>query len=213
MAPVLPKEVVSSIECAIELALKSNRRPDRNAIAAIFNTTYASVSRIEKRVELRLITGIIPIHKPSGPRSRKTPEVVQAIKDLLLRRPTLDQSAISDYIREELGVSMSQGSVSRLLKEHDIPHKRTHAHHRKLRILPGKEWDKVTVRNRGGEFVRQAEGYVSPYAPIANADESIAYTPATTTQDENPAYAPRTNLIENSSYEPAMMNPYAASYS
>jgi len=169
MAPTLPKEVVSSIECAIECAFKADRHPDRQSIAAIFNTSYVSVRNIEKRVIERITTGVNP-QKPKGRPTVATPDIVQAVKDLLERRPGLDQYAISDYLREEFGVMLKQCTISRMLKMHNIPHKRTNKMHGKARILPSEEWDKE-VEKRGTPKVvyQQSPSYQSPYAVTAPA--------------------------------------------
>ena len=176
MAPTLPKEVVSSIECAIECALKANRHPDRQSIAAIFNTSYVSVRNIEKRVIERITTGANP-PKPKGRPTVATPDIVDAVKQLLERRPGLDQYAISDYLNEEFGVRLKQCTISRMLKTHNIPHKRTNKMHGKARILPSEEWDREGEKSGPAKVVfQQSPSYQSPYAtavPVLNGVSGV----------------------------------------
>jgi transposase len=175
MAPTLPKEVVSSIECAIECAFKANRKPDRSSIAAIFNTSYVSVNNIEKRVEQRLTTGTNP-QKPTGRPTLVTAEIAQSVRELLERRPGLDQYTISDYVREEFGVRMNQCTVSRMLKAHNIPHKRTNKLHRKTRILPSAVWDaEVAERGAPKEVYQQSSSYLSPYTTTTTSSNNTTY--------------------------------------
>lgn len=175
MAPILPKEVVSSIETAIECAFKTNRHPDRQSIAAIFNTSYVSVRNIEKRVEQRLTTGTNPQKAKSRP-TVATPEIVQAVKELLERRPGLDQDAITDYLREKYKITIKQCTISRMLKVHNIPHKRTNKMHGKTRILPSVVWDAEGGKRGAPKGVNeQNPSYQSPHVRTATNSNNTAY--------------------------------------
>ena len=175
MAPTLPKEVVSSIETAIECAFKANRHPDRQSIAAIFNTSYVSVRNIEKRVEQRLTTGMNP-QKAKGRPTVATPDIVQAVKELLERRPGLNQDAISDYLREKYEVTVKQCTISRILKVHNIPHKRTNKMHGKARILPSVVWDAEGPKRAAPKVVNeQNPNYQSPYVTSAMTSNTTTY--------------------------------------
>src|SRR4051794_22014763 len=123
MAKTLEKETVAAIEQAILTAQKAGRQPDLHAIARIFNCTYQSVCYIRRRIEKHQRTGIDDRKKPGRKPLPEQDRMAQSLRELLQRRPELDQSALSDFLFEEYGKRVCQATISRILKKNAIPHK------------------------------------------------------------------------------------------
>lgn len=117
MAKTLEKQTVAAIEQALLTARRASRVPDLKAIAAIFACSYQSVCYIRRRLERHAATGIDD-RKPSGrkPHDREK-DMAEAIRELLERRPELDQAAVADWLYDEFGVRLCQASVSRIYKK------------------------------------------------------------------------------------------------
>lgn len=143
MAPVLPKPTVTAIELALQLADDNNQKPNFEAIASIFFTTYTTVTRIRRRNKKRAETGIDE-RKRAGPKPTiKTPEeeaqIALSIKALIEREPNYNQADISEWAERELGVKLSQGSWSRFMKRNAVPHKQSHKMFPKSKLVVTKD--------------------------------------------------------------------------
>lgn len=137
MAKTLPKEVVTAIELAIQIAHAKGKIPDLVAIAAIYDTTYESCSRIRRRLVKFERTGIDD-RKKAGPKPLKGmdgAQVASFIRKLLDSRPDLDQKGISACLLQEFGVVLGQSTVSRLMKANGIPHKQSNKFYRKTKLV------------------------------------------------------------------------------
>ena len=74
MAPILPKPTVAAIELALKLAEDNNQKPNFEAIAAIFFTSYATVYRIRRHNKQRAETGIDDRKRSGQKPTIKSPE-------------------------------------------------------------------------------------------------------------------------------------------
>ncbi|PVH87472.1 hypothetical protein DL98DRAFT_509732 [Cadophora sp. DSE1049] len=188
MARTLPKPTVAAIETAIQIAHAQNKAPNMTAIAAIFSTTYETVTRIRRRLMKFERTGIDE-RKRSGPKylkSQNEETVVNTIRLFVEAHPGTDQKAVCDKLEESFGVRYSQSTVSRLMKVKGIPHKRTNKFYKKARLVsthPDGEImplpERVEERPCVAEGVVVSAPYVSPYAqPIAARSSSTEVQPA-----------------------------------
>ncbi len=137
MARTLPKATGAAIETALQIAHNRGKPADMVTIAAIFDTTYESVSRIRRRMVRFQQTGIDDRKKP-GPRPLKDQDesqVADAIRVLLNERPELDQKGISEVLFGQFGVHFGQSTISRLMKNKGIPHKRTNKFYKKTKLV------------------------------------------------------------------------------
>ena len=91
MAPHLPARRVHDIELAL---LQDAPKPNKNAIASEFNTTYETVRQIWNRIS----TGK-PL-KPLGQRGVITREMDEAILLLLELEPLYYQDEITEFLKE-----------------------------------------------------------------------------------------------------------------
>jgi transposase len=135
MAKTLEKETVSAIELAILTAQKAGRPADVHAIAGTFNCTYQSVCYIRRRLEKHRETGIDDRKKPGRKPLADQERMAESIRNLLAKRPELDQSAISDYLYDDFGVRVCQATISRLLKKNGIPHKISNKLYKKSKLF------------------------------------------------------------------------------
>lgn len=194
MAPTLPKATVVAIEHALQLAEDNNQKPNFEAIAAIFFTTYTTVSRIHRRNKKRVETGIDE-RKRAGPKPTiKSPEeeeqIALSIKALIEREPNYNQSDISEWAERELGIKLSQGSWSRFLKRNAVPHKQSHKMFPKSKLVVTKDVAVKTFSRKKTVVVDDGEAlavsalaqmplpvdqqmYSSPYAQIEAASSHL----------------------------------------
>jgi transposase len=135
MAKTLEKETVTAIEHAILTAQKAGKHADLHAIAGIFNCTYQSVCYIRRRIEKHQRTGIDDRKKAGRKPLAQQELMAESIRNLLAKRPELDQSAISDCLFEEFGVRVCQATISRLLKKNGIPHKISNKLYKKSKLF------------------------------------------------------------------------------
>jgi len=187
MARTLPKPTVAAIETAIQIAHERGKPPDMVAIAAIFDTTYESVSRIRRRMIRFERTGVDDRKKP-GPRPLKNQDesqVADAIRVLLDQRPELDQKGVCEVLLEQFGVQFGQSTISRLMKNKGIPHKRTNKFYKKTQIvsthpegqvmpLPN---ERMAATALSVLTMSNDKPYTSPYSP---ANTSAVVTSAST---------------------------------
>jgi len=146
MAPRLPQHVVDAIEVAINIAHTAGKRPDMENIALIFNTTYESITRIRRRLRDFERTGV-DNRKKSGRKRLQglgEDEIAQFVGELIQTRPDLDQKGISEVLMERFQLKIGQSTISRLMKDKGIPHKRTNRLYRKTKLVStnpeGKVW-------------------------------------------------------------------------
>ena len=175
MARTLPKPTVAAIETAIQIAHDRDKPADMVAIAAIFDTTYETVSRIRRRMIRFERTGVDDRKKPGPPplKNQNEAQVADAIRVLLDQRPELDQKGVCEVLLEQFGVQFGQSTISRLMKNKGIPHKRTNKFYKKTQIvsthpegqvmpLPSERMaaTALSVLNMSND-----RPYTSPYAP------------------------------------------------
>ncbi|KAK0119865.1 hypothetical protein ONS95_011295 [Cadophora gregata] len=188
MARTLPKPTVAAIETAIQIAQAQNKAPNIPAIAAVFFTTYETVSRIRRRLLRFEFTGVDE-RKRSGPKylkSQNEEAVVNTIRLFVEAHPGTDQKAVCYKLEEVFGVRYSQSTVSNLMKVRGIPHKKTNKFYKKAKLvsthpngmimpLPEIMEDRTNVI----EGVVSAP-YVSPYAGpvVATSSSGIEISPA-----------------------------------
>ncbi|PMD41527.1 hypothetical protein L207DRAFT_528140 [Hyaloscypha variabilis F] len=123
MAPQLPKEVVSAIEVAINIAYSQNKRPDLKGIAAIFNTSYEAVRYINCRIRTIITTGTYPKKKP-GPkllRGANQEEIEQCVRQIVEQKPEVQLKEIVSVVKERLDVELGTTTMSRFIKAKGIP--------------------------------------------------------------------------------------------
>jgi transposase len=185
MAKTLEKETVAAIEQAILTAQKNRRRADLHAIASIFNCTYQSVCYIRRRIEKHQRTGVDDRKKSGRKPTPGKDQMVETIRELLQRRPELDQSALSDYIFDEFGKRVCQATISRMLKNNGIPHKVSNKLYKrsKLFVTQHEGKGKVAVtEDSSRELAASAlselptasyDSYKSPYAPVPPIDMTL----------------------------------------
>jgi len=197
MAKTLEKETVAAIEQAIVTAQKAGRHPDLQAIASIFNCTYQSVCYIRRRIEKHQRTGIDDRKKAGRKPLPDKDRMAESMRELLARRPELDQSAISDYVFEQFGVRLCQATVSRILKKNGIPHKISNKMYKKSRLFITNGERQVIVDDGSREMAASAlsslptaEAYRGPYAPCIPGnmvfDTSAGTAPTNMSFDELP---------------------------
>jgi transposase len=185
MAKTLEKETVTAIEHAILTAQKAGRHPDLHAIAGVFNCTYQSVCYIRRRLEKLQRTGVDDRKKAGRKPLADQDRMAESIRNLLAKRPELDQSAISDYLFDEFGVRVCQATVSRLLKKNGIPHKISNKLYKKSKLFATTLEGKTVVEDREREVAASAlselptasyeSPYKSPYPPADLASAAMAF--------------------------------------
>jgi transposase len=186
MAKTLEKDTVAAIELAILTAQKAGRHPDLHAIAGIFNCTYQSVCYIRRRVEKHQRTGVDDRKKAGRKPLADQDRMAESIRNLLAKRPELDQSAISDYLFDEFGVRVCQATVSRLLKKNGIPHKISNKLYKKSKLFTTNPEGKVMVEDNSREVAASAlsslptsmyeSPYKSPYPPTDMASAVMTFS-------------------------------------
>lgn len=204
MAKTLGKETVAAIELAVRNAKKLSRHPDLHAIAEEHKTTYQSVSYIRRRIERLELTGI-DVRKKSGRKPHPEQDAMaQSIRDLLLRHPELDQSAVSDHLEKEFGVRLCQASISRIYKTHGILHKVSNRLYRKSQLFaaqPDGQVVKVPRAEKSKELAERAlssltgtrAAYKSPYQPILPGMVVAAASPLSSSES-----TPSSNIVDMS---------------
>ena len=220
MAKTLEKETVAAIEQAILTAQKANRHPDLHGIAAIFNTTYQSVCYIRRRIEKLQRTGVDDRKKSGRKPMPEEGAMIEAVRALLLRRPELDQSAVSDYLFDEFGVRLCQATVSRIYKKNGIPHKVSNKLYKKSKLFtmnPDKPGRVVTGDMQRAVAVSALFAlpptYRSPYAPVPPVNPVTPETPAatdtpvTTDVPDMPADISPTGMSHATSVTPPNISP------
>jgi transposase len=226
MAKTLEKDTVAAIEHAILTAQRTGKNADLHAIAGIFNCTYQSVCYIRRRLERHQRTGIDDRkragRKPLGDHDR----MAASIRNLLAKRPELDQSAISDYLFDEFGVRVCQATVSRLLKKNGIPHKISNKLYKKSKLfttnLDGKSTavDECTSREVAASALSSLPTamhripYKSPYPPrdMASAVMSFNALPTSNAPTFEESHTASSNDMIFSSPAPAIAPDYTQSY-
>jgi transposase len=199
MAKTLEKETVAAIEQAILTAQKTGRQPDLHGIAAIFATTYHSVCYIKRRIERLQRTGVDDRKKPGRKPMPEREQIAFAILDLLTRRPDLDQAAVSDFVFDEFGKRISQTSISRIYKNHGIPHKISNKLYKKSKLFTTHPNGQIMTVDNSRELAASAlsslptkfvvsfpkppsqaslaQTYKSPYAPVLPTNMMINGVP------------------------------------
>jgi hypothetical protein len=180
MAKTLEKPTVAAIELAIRTAQRAGRHADLHNIASIFNCTYQSVCYIRRRLERHQRTGVDDRKKAGRKPLADQERMAEAIKDLLARRPELDQSAISDYLFDEFGVRVCQATISRLLKKNAIPHKISNKLYKKSKLFTSAVEGKVPVEHISREMAASAlyslpTSYKSPYPPMETQSSDMSF--------------------------------------
>ena len=115
MAPHLPARRVHDIELAL---LQDAPKPNKNAIASEFNTTYETVRQIWNRIS----TGKPP--KPLGQRRVITREMDEAILLLLELEPLYYQDEIAEFLKEVFQVNVDRSTISRAIQRVELTRKR-----------------------------------------------------------------------------------------
>jgi transposase len=197
MAKTLEKETVTAIEHAILTAQKAGKHADLHAIAGIFNCTYQSVCYIRRRLEKHQRTGIDDRKKAGRKPLAGHDRMAESIRNLLAKRPELDQSAISDYLLDEFGVRVCQATISRILKKNGIPHKISNKLYKKSKLFTTNPDGKVMVEDNAREVAASALSslpngvYKSPYPPTDMVSAPMIFnghaTSIESSHDENQA--------------------------
>ena len=214
MAKTLEKEAVAAIEQAIFTAQQNGRHPDLHSIAAIFNCTYQSVCYIRRRIEKHQRTGVDDRKKSGRKPLPETNQMAASLRELLQKRPELDQAALSDFLLDRFGKRVCQATVSRMLKKNGIPHKISNKLYKKTKLFTANgTLAPVEVRSKGVTTKASPdlpavshENYKSPYAPAVMSSSSLAYSMAAAANSISIGFSE--SLAEASS-RAVYTNPYA----
>lgn len=142
-------------------------------------------------------TGIDDRKKPGSKPVIQSPEqeeqIAQSIKALIEREPNANQKDISEWVEREWGIKLSQGSWSRFLKRHAVPHKQSRKFFPKSKLVVTKDVAVKGFKRKkmvGGEEEALAASalaqmplpagqpvYSSPYAPQGVASSGIMGLP------------------------------------
>jgi transposase len=112
MAPRLKKDDAA----AIDRILREHLEEDCHKIAATYLTTYNTVIKRRRKIQMEEAIGHPYKAAKPGFLSKATPEVEDFVRRLLEDNSDLYQDEIADYIWLEYAVRLSQPSISRLLR-------------------------------------------------------------------------------------------------
>jgi transposase len=197
MAKTLDKEIVAAIEHAILTAQRTGRHPDLHAIAAIFNCTYQSVCYIRRRIEKHQRTGIDDRKKSGRKPIPEQDRMAASLRELLQKRPELDQSTLSNYLFDEFGKRVCQATISRMLKKNKIPHKISNKLYKRSKLFTAQE-GQARVEDNSRDLAASAlselptasyESYKSPYAPAATPSTDLAFSMAAAANSINMGFS------------------------
>lgn len=197
MAKTLDKDTVAAIEHAIVTAQNAGRHPDLHAIAAIFNCTYQSVCYIRRRIEKHRRTGVDDRKKAGRKPIPEQDRMAASLRELLQKRPELDQSALSDYLFDEFGKRVCQATISRILKKNRIPHKISNKLYKRSKLFTTQE-GQTRVEDTSRALAASAlselptasyDSYKSPYAPTTNSSTELAVSMAAASASINMGFS------------------------
>ncbi|RFU31029.1 hypothetical protein B7463_g5310, partial [Scytalidium lignicola] len=118
MAPRLVPETVKAIECAL-----LNTDDDKYAIATAFDVSYETVRYIARKLKTDRTIGV-NLRGKAGRSSVITPDIEQAVKEVIYTSNDLYQDEVADFIYDEFDIKLSQSAISKLLKKLNITHKK-----------------------------------------------------------------------------------------
>jgi len=108
--------------------------------------------------------------------------MTESIRDILQKRPELDQAALSDYLFDEFGVRVCQATISRILKKNGIPHKISNKWYKKSKLFTT-HGGQVVIEDPSRTLAATAlselptssyESYKSPYGSKAVSSTDFA---------------------------------------
>ncbi len=119
MAPTLPVAIKAQIERSIQ-SLYCNLTPSElRILAANYKTSYETIRSTQLRLQR-----VDNTERRRGRRRIATPDVNVVVRYALEQAPYLYQDEISDLLETVFGITLSQSSISRLLKRLKITKKR-----------------------------------------------------------------------------------------
>lgn len=154
------------------------------AIAAIFDTTYESVTRIRRRMVKIERTGIDDRKKPGRRplQDQSEADIAQFIRETLAIYPEYNQKTIGTCILEHFGVQFHQSTISRLMKTNAIPHKQSNRWYKKSKLVSTHPEGKIAPLPERNVAFGTPDGqveYRSPYSSSLPAAGGMGQLPGT----------------------------------